>query len=55
MQTAALIAAAVLGPAVGAVTMFNAWAVFVSCMGRSRAQSDTNDDARGCLIASCEK
>lgn len=41
MQTAALIASvAVLVPAVGAVTAYNAWAVFISCTQRYRAQSD---------------
>jgi hypothetical protein len=52
---AALFAVAVFGPAVGAVTAYNAWAVFVNCRERYYAQPDRNDDKPGCLMASCEK
>jgi len=55
MHMAALFATAVFGPAVGAVTAYNAWAVFVSCRERMRAQCDRNDAERDCLMASCEK
>jgi hypothetical protein len=55
MDMAALFAAAVFGSAVGAVTAYNAWAVFVSCRERYRAQYDRYDDGLDCLMASCEK
>jgi len=38
-----------------AVTAYNAWAVFISCRERLRAQYDRNVAERDCLMASCEK
>ena len=55
MHMAALFATAVFGPAVGVVTAYNAWVVFISCRERVRARSDRNVAERDCLMASCEK
>jgi len=54
MEVAALVAAAIMGPAVGAVTAYNAWAVYVSCRERYLTQSNRDGRAR-LLTASREE
>jgi hypothetical protein len=54
MQMETVVAAAVLGPAIGAVAAYQAWAVYVHCRARYRTRSDRDTDQR-CLTAACEE
>jgi hypothetical protein len=49
-----VVAAAVLGPAMGAVAAYQAWAVYVHCRKRYRMWSDRSFD-QDCLMAACEE
>ena len=54
MQMETVVAAAVLGPAMGAVAAYQAWAVYVYCRERYRTRSDRRID-QDCLMAVCEE
>ena len=54
MRMETVVAAAVLGPAIGAVAAYQAWAVYVHCRERYRTRSDRSIN-RDCLMAACEE
>jgi hypothetical protein len=53
MQMETLVAAAVLGPAVGAVAAYNAWAIYIHFRDRRNSMSDRNGPHLDCLTP-CE-